>query len=260
MGVPDKLWYSFLDKIKVLANGKYVKKFTLFTSVDAWGEKAEYLRPGLDFELFKKRYEEVLQIGGVRCVIMCTFNLLSVTSIQQLLEWQSDLRSKYNVDNELLHLENQFGINLGGEISHVERNKLSGEHFAIVGIDIPYLRHPQCLDAHFSDKNLIEQYLVPAINFMAKNTGSSIWGLHQGYESHEVEKMKRIVFDVLHFNSTHDEENPVVVEGRAKFYDFVNDMDRRHGKNFLDVFPEFTAFYEKCRQNKNDILKEEHKL
>lgn len=37
-------------------------------------------------------------------------------------------------------------------------------------------------------------------------------------------------------------------------------MDRRHGKNFLDVFPEFTEFYEKCRQNKNDILKEEHKL
>ena len=260
MGVPDKLWYSFLDKIKVLANGNYVKKFTLFTSVDAWGEKAEYLRPGLDFELFKKRYEEVLQIGGVRCVIMCTFNLLSVTSIQKLLEWQSELRSKYNVDRELLHLETQFGVNLGGEISHTERNKLSGEHFAIVGIDIPYLRHPQCLDAHFSDKNLIEQYLVPAINFMAKNTGSSHWGLHQGYESYEVEKMKRIVFDIIHFNSIHDEENPVVIEGRAKFYDFVNDMDRRHGKNFLDVFPEFAAFYEKCRQNKNDILKEEHKL
>lgn len=37
-------------------------------------------------------------------------------------------------------------------------------------------------------------------------------------------------------------------------------MDRRHGKNFLDVFPEFTEFYEKCRQNKNDILKEEHNL
>ena len=259
MGVPDKLWYSFLDKIKILANGNYVKKFTLFTSVDAWGEKAEYLRPGLDFELFKKRYEEVLKIGGVRCVIMCTFNILSVTSIQKLLEWQSDLRSKYNVDNELLHLENQFGVNLGGEISHVERNKLSKEHFAIVGIDIPYLRHPQCLDAHFSDKNLIEQYLVPAINFMSKNTGSSHWGLHQGFESYEVEKMKRIVIDVIHFNSTHDENDPMVVEGRAKFYDFVNEMDERHDKNFLDVFPEFKSFYEKCRQNKNDILKEEHK-
>jgi hypothetical protein len=95
---------------------------------------------------------------------------------------------------------------------------------------------------------------------MSKNTGSSIWGLHQGYESHEVEKMKRIVFDIIHFNSIHDEKNPVVVEGRAKFYDFVNDMDRRHGKNFLDVFPEFKSFYEKCRQNKNDILKEENKI
>ena len=258
MGVPDKLWYSFLDKIKILANGNYIKKFTLFTSVDAWGEKAEYLRPGLDFELFKKRYEEVLNIGGVRCVIMCTFNILSITSIQQLLEWHSDLRSKYNLDKELLHLEKQSDINLGGEISHTERNKMSGNHFAIVGIDIPYLRHPQCLDAHFADKNLIEQYLAPAINFMAKNSGSTLWGMHQGFEPYEIEKMKRIVFDIIHFNSIHDDNNPIVVEGRAKFYDFVNDMDRRHKKNFLDVFPEFTSFYEKSKQAK-DIILEEHR-
>jgi hypothetical protein len=258
MGVPDKLWYSFLDKIKILANGNYIKKFTLFTSVDAWGEKAEYLRPGLDFELFKKRYEEVLNIGGIRCVIMCTFNILSITSIQQLLEWHSDLRSKYNLDKELFHLEKQFDINLGGEISHTERNKMSGNHFAIVGIDIPYLRHPQCLDAHFADKNLIEQYLAPAINFMAKNSGSTLWGMHQGFEPYEIEKMKRIVFDIIHFNSIHDDNNPIVVEGRAKFYDFVNDMDRRHKKNFLDVFPEFTSFYEKSKQAK-DIILEEHR-
>lgn len=257
MGVPDKLWYSFLDKIKVLANGNYVKKFTLFTSVDAWGEKAEYLRPGLDFELFKKRYEEVLNVGGVRCVIMCTFNLLSVTSIQQLLEWQSELRSKYNIDQELLHLEKQFDINIGGELSHIEREKISGNHFSLVGIDIPYLRQPQCLDAQLSDKNLIEQHLLPAINSMAKNSGNTLWGIHQGFEQYEIEKMKRIVFDVMHFNSTHDDNDPVVVEGRAKFYDFVNEMDKRHKKNFLDVFPEFTSFYEKSKQAKDIIILEE---
>jgi len=256
MGVPDKLWYSFLDKIKVLANGNYVKKFTLFTSVDAWGEKAEYLRPGLDFDLFKKRYEEVLNIGGVRCVIMCTFNLLSVTSIQQLLEWQSELRSRYNIDRELLQLEKQFDINIGGEMPHTQREKLSGNHFSLVGIDIPYLRHPQCLDAQLSDKNLIEQHLLPAMNSMAKNSGNTIWGIHQGFEPYEIEKMKRIVFDVMHFNSTHDDNNSVVVEGRAKFYDFVNEMDKRHKKNFLDVFPELTSFYEKCKQAKDIILEE----
>lgn len=258
MGVPDKLWYSFLDKIKILANGNYVKKFTLFTSVDAWGEKAEYIRPGLDFELFKKRYEEVLNISGVRCVIMCTFNILSVTSIQQLFKWQSELRNKYNADRELLYLENEFGFNIGGEISYIERNKLSGNHFATVGIDTPYLRHPGCLDAHFSDKNLIEQYLLPAMNEISKNSGTTLWGLHQGFESYEIEKFKRIVLDIMHFNSTHTEEDPMIIEGRAKFYDFVNDMDRRHGKNFLNVFPEFNSYYEKCEQAKQIIMKNEN--
>ena len=247
LGVPDKLWYKFLDKAKELANGNCVKRFTIFTSLDAWGAKAEYLRPGLDFELFKKRYEEVLNIGNIRCTIMCAFNILSITSIEELLQWQSDLRSKYNLDPSLLYLENTFDINIGGELSHKKRAAMQTKHFALVGIDTPYLRHPQCLDAHFADKDLIESYLIPAINTMAKNTSNLAWGLHQGFEPYEVEKVKRIVVDTIKFNKEHAEDHPLVIEGRAKFYEFVNDMDRRHNKKFLEVFPEMESFYNKCK-------------
>ena len=78
LGAPEKLWDRFVEKITKLAAGGYVKRFTVFTSVDAWGKRAEYARQGLDFSLFRKRYEQLVQIPNVRATTMCTFNIFSV--------------------------------------------------------------------------------------------------------------------------------------------------------------------------------------
>lgn len=254
LGVPEKIWKQFIQKLKILVKGNNIKKFTMFTSVDAWGERAEYLRHGLDFNLFKKRYEELLQIGDVRCCIMVTFNLLSITSFKEFLEWILELKRKYNLDPTKAKFENEFGYNLGGDLPHIKRRELSPSHHSIVGIDIPYLRHPELLDAHFSDKNLIENYLIPAMDFMAQNAGNSKWGVHAGFEDHEIEKLKRIVIEAMHFTKHNPEDCEMFLEYRAKFYDFVNDIDRRHGKNFLKVFPEMTEYYEKSKIAKDIVL------
>jgi hypothetical protein len=253
LGVPDKIWNQFVEKIKILSSGNYVKKFSLFTSIDGWGERAEYIRPGLDFELFKKRYEQILELGNIRCIVMCTFNLLSITSIKELLEWQADLKRKYNLDKTMSKWEKEFDFNLGGERPHVEREKLGPSHYSIVGIDIPYLRSPALLDAHYADKKLIEKYLIPAMNYMTSNAGNITWGLHQGFEQYEIEKMKRIVMEAMHFNKTHGDSDGLVIEHRAKFYDFVNEIDKRKGTNFLKTFPEMTEFYELCRAAKDQF-------
>jgi hypothetical protein len=255
MGVPEKLWRQFVDKLKVLTSGNYIKKFTLFTSVDGWGDRAEYIRTGLDFELFKKRYEEILQLGKVRVVTMCTFNILSITSIKELLEWQLMLKKKYNLDPSMANWENEFNVNLGGETSQTDRRAHSGNHYSLVGIDIPYLRHPGFLDPHYVDKELLEKYLIPAMNFIAQNTSNPAWGLHQGFEQFEVEKLKRITMEAMHFNAHNKDEHMVAVH-RGRFYDFVNKIDERIGTDFLETFPEMTEFYEKCRIAKESIAGE----
>jgi hypothetical protein len=255
LGVPDKIWDQFIEKLKVLVSGNNIKKFTMFTSVDAWGERAEYLRYGLNFELFKKRYEELLNIGGVRCCIMVTFNILSITSFKDFLKWVLELKRKYNLDPTKANWEAEFGYNLGGEIPHSKRKELHSVHNSIVGIDVPYLRHPALLDVHFADKNLIENYLIPAMDFMAQNTSNIKWGIHDGFEDYEIEKLKRIVIEAMHFTKNNSEESEMFVEHRAKFYDFVNEIDKRHNRNFLETFPEMTEFYEKCKENKLSILK-----
>lgn len=242
---PEKLWKEFLKKLKILTTGKYIKKFTLFTSVDGWGKRAEYSRVGLDFELFKKRYEEILSLGTVRIVIMCTFNIFSVTSIKDLFEWYVSMSQKYNADPSLSRWENEFDLNLGG---HSKKFNPSFQYHSYTGFDIPYLRFPECLDIHHADKNLIENYLIPAIEYMASQS-TTAWSYHQGFEPYEFEKFKRIVIDVMCYQKDNKNSESSIVN-RAKFYDFVNDADKRHGTNFLEVFPEMTEFYKKAEDCK----------
>jgi len=256
MGVPEKLWQQFIDKLVILTSGNYIKKFTLFTSADGWGERAEYARPGLDFELFKKRYEQLLQLGKVRVVTMCAFNIFSITSIIDLLKWQVELKAKYNPNQMLAQLEKDFLIDFGESKSHTEKLSDAGNHHGLVGIDLPYLRSPAFLDAHYADKELIQNYLIPAMNYMSDNTRNISWGIHRGFlEDYEVEKLKRIVMECLYFNKSNKDDSEVVLIHRARFYDFVNDIDRRHDRSFVETFPEMINFYDKCKVAKERLCK-----
>lgn len=262
LGAPDKLWSQFLEKVRELTEKRCVKKFTVFTSVDAWGPRAEYIRPGLDFELFKQRYEELLTIPNVRATIMCTFNILSITSIQQLLEWQLSLKRKYNNSNMGAMWEEMHGITISEEgETYTKRKERNPDHESVVGIDVPYLRQPWFLDAQYITKDLVQQYLIPAINFMSKNTAHHIWNSHQGFEDYELEKLKRIVIQILtKIKSNEEGDSADTVINRAKFYDFVVSLDNRNESNFLQTFPEMKEFLNMCKEMKNShfIVKNKH--
>ena len=251
LGVPEKLWNRFVEKITYLVRNKCVQKFTVFTSVDAWGEKAEYLRTGLDFELFKKRFEELLNIGNIRVTTMCAFNMLSITSMKDLLEWHLYLKKKYNPSDNSVPWERDTGITLSSTSSFSERALKNPDHFSVAGIDIPYLRHPSMLDAQYVTPDLIQQYLVPAINFMSENTSNSIWTNHQGFETYELEKFKRICLQILYRSKNQDQDMAI---NRAKFFDFINEMDKRNNTNFIEVFPEMKEFYEICKSKRANLI------
>lgn len=253
LGAPEKLWEQFLDKVRQLTEKRAVKKFTVFTSVDAWGKRAEYIRPGLNFELFKQRYEQLLEIPNVRATIMCTFNILSITSIKQLLEWQLKLKRKYNNSNMGAMWETMHGITLSEEgQTYAERKQRNPDHESVVGIDLPYLRQPWYLDAQYITKDLVQKYLIPAINFMSKNTAQHIWNSHQGFEDYELEKLKRIVIQILTKIKTNDDgDSADTVINRAKFHEFVTQLDKRSGSDFLETFPEMKEFYNMCKTMKD---------
>jgi hypothetical protein len=41
---------------------------------------------------------------------------------------------------------------------------------------------------------------------------------------------------------------------RAKFFDFINEMDKRNNTNFIEVFPEMKEFYEICKSKRANLI------
>lgn len=216
LSVPDTVWKNFLEKLKILES-KNFKKITIYTSIESWANRAEYARSSLDSELLMNRFEELLKETGVRCVIMSTYNILAITSFQDLLKWILRLKIEYN-----------------------KKNKFR------VGIDIPYLRYPQCLDAQYCTPELINQYIIPSLEFIKANLVDYLRvNNYNGFEKYECSRFERIVSDIQ--NSVgKDTEN--IRSNRSKFYHFVNSIDKRRKQNFLATFPEMLEFYNLCKQ------------
>jgi organic radical activating enzyme len=82
---------KFLAKVKILLAKKAIKSFTLFTSLDAFGNEAFYIRHGLNFDRFIQNIDIISSsLPESPIIIMCTFNILSISSFRNLLDWISD--------------------------------------------------------------------------------------------------------------------------------------------------------------------------
>ena len=86
---------------------------------------------------------------------------------------------------------------------------------------------------------------------MSENVAAGTWGNHQGFEPHEVDKFKRVCMDIMY--RVNDDDNVMKVH-RAKFFDFINEMDKRNNTSFIEVFPEMKEFYDECIRMKNKII------
>lgn len=259
--VPDKVWDQFINKIAKLKDSENIKKFTVYTSVEGWGKRAEYGRTGLDFNLWKKRYEQLVSMGNIRCVIMATFNIFSVTSFHKLLAWNLSLRKRYNCNPPMKEYE-RLGWNVREGTSNVELANRNNKHSSIVALDVPYLRHPSMLDAQLITNDLVEDFLFPTLDYMSDNMSEPHLRNHQGFEPYEIDKFRRIVLHRLHYNKPVDDEDLTRYDlrlARAKFYDFINIMDKRNKTNFIETFPEMSYFWKICKKAHTDIMEEEQK-
>lgn len=256
LSVPEKLWNQFTEKLEEMISRRVVKKITIFTSAEGWGKKAEYARTDMDFALFKQRVEQLVAMKDIRCVVMAAYNIFSVDSFRQLLEWQVDLKRKYNPSHQMHQLEVTTGVPMDLENPYTQRKTDNPSHSWIVGIDIPYLRGPDFLDVQILTPDL-RQLILEDYKFMMHNVANPNIIEHSGFEEYEMEKLKRISMHVLNYKNR---DNKQTVMRRAKFYDFVNQMDKRRNTNFLETFPAYADFYENCRQCKEKLLNNDYTL
>ena len=216
LGVKSAMVERLADNVNDLLSNKKIKGFKVFSSMDTWGKRAEYLRTGLDVDLWEKNLDLFIKKTGSPVTFMCTFNILSVTSyisfLEKVLEWRNKYKDVY--DN-------------------------TGARKII--FDIPYLKEPLQYDMLILPKEEYLPYFDKILNFVKDNLDESD---STKFSDLEYERFRR-VRDYFATKTYSDEK---LLEGRKDFYNWFTEYDRRRDVNFLETFPEMSAFFEQCKQ------------
>lgn len=250
---PGDMWEEFTTKIAKLTENKCVRKFDLFTSAEATGKQCDYIRDGMDWDQFTHNIEYFLKnTSNTRVIFMAAFNILSLPTFKDFLEWVLYLKKTYSYQGLLRWFEDE-GFNMHEDHAKPYTDRIlnrEGDIHNRIGIDIPYVRHPEFLDPKICSRELIREYLIPALNFMYDNLGNVDYYSVNRFEDYECLKLKRNTIDCMLKAKQADEnevqQNIEIKKDRARFAMFVQEYDRRRGKNFLETFPELEDFYNLC--------------
>lgn len=215
LGVPKKVFDKFVEKIEIILDRELVHEFIIFTSCDAWGKQAEYIRHGLDFNLFTERVDFLLgKFKPITIDIMSTYNALSVPSYKKLIDWVYVMKEKHH------NPYRYWGSSLL--------------------LDSSYLRWPHHQSIKILDRDWTQEITEQSIlSDFYEQTRVGIDGY--GFTDIEINKMNRIKD---WFNSPDEEKLNI---NRRDFYKFIREHDKRRGTNFCETFPELEEFYYRCR-------------
>jgi hypothetical protein len=211
--VEHHIFSRYLDYVKRLCNTQ-IEHFMQYVSVDTgdWTQ-AEYIRDGLDMNLMLDHVNEYLTEVPNRnsLTFIVTLNNLSVTGLDQLLDYILELRARYS------------------------------QTYQRVWFDTPLLRQPRWQSLQIlppAYQRRMEQH----IEFMQQNLMPE--GSFVGFKDYEVQRMQRAL------DWMREPQDAVeLTTARADFYRFFAEHDRRRNTNFLETFPEMTTFWQECEQH-----------
>lgn len=218
--VPKNLFNEFIEKISIIQERRAVKDFKLYTSCEAHGNRAEYIRFGLNYDQWLKNCETVLrQVPDSRLTIMSTFNILSVTSFKFMLEDLLALKNKYTIQPTRPHT---------------------------VSIDVPYIRWPEFMVPWLIPVEWLS-YIEDTVTWMYQNLQQTYWPplCGKGFFDYEIKRLERLF--LVTKQSINTIEKSKLNDLRQDFVAFVAEHDKRRGTDFLKTFPEFQPYLENWR-------------
>jgi hypothetical protein len=214
-GVKPILIDRLVEKINNLIAKNCIKDFKIFTSIDTWGKPAEYIRTGLDLTVWERNLDTYLTRTSLPITFMCTFNILTVTNFQSLLEKILEWRVKYN---------------------GTDQNKWQRVRF-----DTPFLKEPLQYDMNLLPKEEFMPYMTRHLDFILANVDDKN---RSKFSELEYEKFLRVVKYME--SSIYTPEK--LKEGKRDFFNWFTEYDRRRGTDFQNTFPDLVKFYNDCKQ------------
>ena len=219
---PQDMVEEFIDKVKYITEKDLVWNFALFTSIESWGKQAEYMRDGMDTERFWNNLDMFLtKCQKPEATIMATYNLTSVPTYHEVIKKVFELKKKHY-------------------------NGKRYRHYAVI-LDTAYLRHPEFLQVRLLSTHWIDKIRedVKFMESLSEEKYTHIYGHgHGGFYDFEREKLRR----VLDWVDAPIDDIKWLMKMRRDFVLFIDEFDKRRGKNFLQTFPEMEDFYYSCKK------------
>ena len=216
--VPKDILDRFIEKVKRIQGENMIAQFQLYTSCEAKGTRAEYIRHGLEYNQWLDNCRRILsEIPKSKLTNMATYNALSVTSFQEFMQDWLQLRKEFMSGPE-------------------RRNPVS--------LDVAYLRWPWHQNIHILPKPYLKM-MESQVTWMYQNKEVGDWPplCGNGWYDHEINRMKRIYFVA----KQGPDQSFDVEHAKKDFVKFVDEHDRRRGTDFLKTFPEMTVFYHEVK-------------
>ena len=178
----------------------------LYTSNEAVGSQAEYIRDGLVWEDWANNVERLLDSGQFRGIhVMCTINALCLSTLDQLLECIMNWKMEYGKDAV------SFTLNI---------------------LRFPSFQSPLVLPD--DQRRVYQQRLA---------TWLEHWADSDVIQEHEVNHTQRLIdyLDVVKTPHSEAFDRPKLLND---FKQFHTQYDQRRGKNFCETFPELKEWYD----------------
>ena len=192
-----------IDRLLASVNGMAID---LYTSNEAIGLQAEYIRDGLVWDDWANNVERLLDSGQFRSIhVMCTINALCLSSLDSLLDCMLNWKREYGRD--------------------------------AISFTLNILRFPSFQSPLVLPSNLKTQYKNTLETWLSNECDSEF--LHE----HEVDHLQRLIdyLDVVKTPHSEAFEMPKLLNDFKQFY---TQYDQRRSKNFGAAFPELKEWYD----------------
>ena len=201
LGVPDKLIDRLIEELKSIQGN--VKDIKIFTSAEAAGEQANYIRYGMDYDKFIDNLDKIMTaLPEVQIVFMTTVNALSAFNFHEFLEDIIILRAKHVKD-----------------AAH-----------STLGLSVNYLRWPMFQDIRILPKDVKEKAKKNITEVMEAHR-NKVPGFGEAlFYLEEIDQLERLMKYM-------DQDLPNHTEMLQDFKLFYNEYDQRRELDFERVFP-----------------------
>lgn len=199
LGFSREKTQEFIDAIEGLPHVE------LYTSCEAVGLQAEYIRDGLQYQQWLANVRMLAESGAVKALhVMCTINSLCLDSLPKFLDQIVELKKQYGRDFP------NFTLNI--------------------------LRFPSFQSPLVLPDELRTQYKNRLYGWMLHHRDTEV--LHQ----HERNHVQRLI-DYLDVVKTPHADAFEMPKLQNDFKQFYQQYDQRRGKNFAEAFPSLENWY-----------------